>query len=83
MDLQRHTITRVRHVLRRRTLTVSSTELLTPRMRRFGFTAPDLHDFVSASHDDHVKLFFPAVGNQRSDGGWKSFAARCRSPASS
>jgi NADPH-dependent ferric siderophore reductase len=63
MDLQRHTITRVRHEVRRRTLTVSSTELLTPRMRRFGFTAPDLHDFVSASHDDHVKLFFPAVAN--------------------
>ena len=52
-------------------------------MRRFGFTAPDLHDFVSASHDDHVKLFFPAVGNQRSDGAWKSFARTCRSPASS
>ena len=63
MDLQRHTITRVRHELRRRTLTVSSAELLTPRMRRFGFTSPDLHDFVSASHDDHVKLFFPAAGN--------------------
>jgi NADPH-dependent ferric siderophore reductase len=62
MDLQRHTITRVRHELRRRTLTVSSTELLTPRMRRFGFTSPDLHDFVSASHDDHVKLFFPGAG---------------------
>ena len=63
MDLPRHIITRVRHELRRRTLTVSSTELLTPRMRRFGFTSPDLHDFVSASHDDHVKLFFPGAGN--------------------
>ncbi len=63
MGLQRHTTTRIRHELRRRMLTVASTELLTPRMRRFGFTSPDLHDFVSASHDDHVKLFFPAVGN--------------------
>jgi NADPH-dependent ferric siderophore reductase len=63
MDPQRHITTRVRHELRRRTLTVTSTELLTPRMRRFGFTAPDLHDFVSASHDDHVKLFFPGVGD--------------------
>lgn len=61
MDLQRHATTRIRHETRRRTLTVSSTELLTPRMRRFGFTAPDLHDFVSASHDDHIKLFFPAA----------------------
>jgi NADPH-dependent ferric siderophore reductase len=68
MDLPRHIITRVRHELRRRTLTVSSTELLTPRMRRFGFTSPDLHDFVSASHDDHVKLFFPAVGNDADAG---------------
>jgi NADPH-dependent ferric siderophore reductase len=68
MDLPRHTITRVRHELRRRTLTVSSTELLTPRMRRFGFTSPDLRDFVSASHDDHVKLFFPAVGNDAGAG---------------
>src|SRR5258708_22288481 len=63
MGLQRHTTTRIRHELRRRMLTVASTELLTPRLRRFGFTSPDLPDFVSASHDDHVKLFFPAVGN--------------------
>ncbi len=62
MELQRHATTRIRHELRRRTLTVSSTELLTPRMRRFGFTSPDLHDFVSASHDDHIKLFFPGTG---------------------
>jgi NADPH-dependent ferric siderophore reductase len=63
MSLQRHATTRIRHEVRRRMLTVSSTELLTPRMRRFGFTSPELHDFVSASHDDHVKLFFPADGN--------------------
>lgn len=57
----RHQITRVRHELRRRTLTVGSIESLTPRMLRFCLTSPDLHDFVSASHDDHVKLFFPAA----------------------
>src|SRR6266702_4155120 len=62
MELQRHATTRIRHETRRRTLTVSSTELLTPRMRRFGFPSPDLHDFVSASHDDHIKLFFPGTG---------------------
>jgi NADPH-dependent ferric siderophore reductase len=62
MDLQRHGPLRIRHELRRRMLTVSSTELLTPRMRRFGFTSPGLHDFVSASHDDHIKLFFPGAG---------------------
>ena len=58
-QVQRHITTRIRHELRRRMLTVSSTELLTPRMRRFGFTSPELHDFVSASHDDPIKLFFP------------------------
>jgi NADPH-dependent ferric siderophore reductase len=65
---QRHSIVRVRHELRRRKLTVSSTELLTPRMLRLGFTSPDLHDFVSASHDDHIKLFFPGrdAGLQKS-----------------
>jgi len=65
---QRHTAIRVRHELRRRKLTVASIELLTPRMRRFGFTSPDLHDFVSASHDDHVKLFFPGDGEDPSGG---------------
>jgi NADPH-dependent ferric siderophore reductase len=59
---QRHMATRIRHELRRRMLTVTSTELLTPHMQRFGFTSPDLHDFVSASHDDHIKLFFPGDG---------------------
>ena len=28
-------------------------------MLRLGFTSSDLHDFVSPSHDDHIKLFFP------------------------
>ena len=59
---QRHAITRVRHDLRRRTLTVSSIEYVTPHMLRFGLTSPDLHDFVSASHDDHIKLLFPNDG---------------------
>ena len=56
----RHGIIRVRHETRRRVLTVASRELLTPRMLRLGFASPELHDFVSASHDDHIKLFFPS-----------------------
>jgi NADPH-dependent ferric siderophore reductase len=75
---QRHEVTRVRHELRRRMLTVSSIELLTPHMRRFGFTSPDLHDFVSASHDDHVKLFFP--DGEEAAGGkacMRDFTPRC------
>jgi NADPH-dependent ferric siderophore reductase len=55
-----HEITRVRRDTRRRMLTVASTEALTPRMRRIVFASDELHDFDSASHDDHVKLFFPA-----------------------
>jgi NADPH-dependent ferric siderophore reductase len=58
----RHELTRIRHQSRRRILTVSSSELLTPHLRRFGLTSPDLQDFVSASHDDHIKLFFPDGG---------------------
>ena len=68
LQLQRHAVTRIRHELRRRMLTVSSTELLTPRMRRFGFTSPDLHDFVSAAHDDHIKLFFPGTAKDGQGG---------------
>ncbi len=54
----RNCITRIRHETRRRTVTVSSVERLTPRMLRVSFTGPDLRDFVSVSPDDHVKLFF-------------------------
>src|ERR1700738_5183139 len=68
MVLQRHAATRIRHEVRRRMLTVFSIELLTPRMRRFGFTSPDLGDFVSAAHDDHIKLFFPGI-SKNGDGG--------------
>jgi NADPH-dependent ferric siderophore reductase len=56
----RHDITRIRRETRRRILTVAAIEALTPRMRRIVFTSDALHDFDSASHDDHVKLFFPA-----------------------
>ena len=52
-------ITRIRHETRRRKISVTSVYALTPRMRRIEFTACDLFDFVSASPDDHVKLFFP------------------------
>lgn len=50
---------RVRHELKRRTLTVRRTERLSPQLLRVTFTSPDLHDFVSLSFDDHVKLILP------------------------
>jgi NADPH-dependent ferric siderophore reductase len=59
--LSKHEITRVRHELRRRLLTVSAIERLSPQMLRITLTSPDLHDFVSASYDDHVKLMFPGT----------------------
>ncbi len=61
--MTRHRIERVRHDTRRRTLTVDSVAKLTPHMLRIGFTAADLHDFVSLSADDHIKLFFPGEGD--------------------
>lgn len=57
--MSKHEITRVRHELRRRLLTVSAVARITPLMQRITLTSPDLHDFVSASFDDHVKLIFP------------------------
>lgn len=54
----RHQIARLRHETRRRQLTVSALTRLTPHMLRIRLTSPDLHDFVSASADDHIKLFF-------------------------
>jgi len=58
--MERHQTVRVRHETRRRILTVSSIDRITPRMLRLGFTSGDLQDFVSASPDDHIKLFFPS-----------------------
>jgi len=58
--MSRHQIIRQRHETRRRTLTLSSIEPLGDHMRRLVFTSPELHDFVSAGADDHIKLFFTA-----------------------
>ncbi len=59
---ERHAIRRVRHELRRRLLTVATVERLTPRMVRVTLKGDDLAGFVSAGHDDHIKLFFPMAG---------------------
>lgn len=52
-------VQRVRHTLKVRQITVRQVEPLTVNLVRITFYSPDLHDFVSASFDDHVKLFFP------------------------
>lgn len=56
--MSRHQITRVRHDTIRRNLTVTRIETVTPKMLRIHLFSPDLSNFVSASSDDHVKLFF-------------------------
>ena len=50
-------VERVRHELKRRHLTVTHVQQLTPHFRRITFTDASLADFVSASFDDHIKVF--------------------------
>ena len=50
-------VERVRHELKRRVLTVKNVETLTPHFRRITLADDSLSDFVSASFDDHVKVF--------------------------
>ena len=59
---EKHAIGRVRHELRRRLLTVTATERLTPKMLRITLTGDELSGFVSASYDDHIKICVPANG---------------------
>ncbi len=56
-------VQRVRHEIKRRELTVVKAESITPHMRRITLTGDTLDDFVSASFDDHIKLFFPVDGD--------------------
>ena len=59
------TPSRVRHQVKLRLAQVAAVEHVSPRMRRITFTGDELADFVSAAADDHVKLFFPAPGQDR------------------
>lgn len=53
---------RVRHELRFRMLKVQAVEPLSPHMVRVIFESEELEGFVSPGFDDHVKMFFPAPG---------------------
>ncbi|WP_035052789.1 siderophore-interacting protein [Andreprevotia chitinilytica] len=55
-------VQRVRHTLKLRHLQVRRVQQLSPHLVRITFTGDDLADFVSASFDDHIKVFFPAPG---------------------
>jgi NADPH-dependent ferric siderophore reductase len=56
---------RVRHRPTLRLLQVARVEQITPRMRRITLTGDELEGFTTAAADDHVKLFFPASGQER------------------
>lgn len=64
LDAADNGVRRVRHAMKLRTLQVQQVTDLSPLLRRVRFAGGDLHDFVSASFDDHVKLFFPLPGQQ-------------------
>lgn len=55
-----HQITRHRHEIKRRRLTVKEKGNVTPGMIRILLEGSDLADFTSLSPDDHVKLFVQA-----------------------
>ncbi len=56
---------RVRHETRLRLLQVREVSRITPKMVRIIVGGDALHGFVSAAHDDHVKLFFPHPGEEK------------------
>ncbi|PLC50788.1 NADPH-dependent ferric siderophore reductase [Pollutimonas subterranea] len=54
------TVQKIRHPLKARQLEVCRVTPLTPSRVRITLTGEDLDDFMSASFDDHVKVFFPS-----------------------
>ena len=56
---------RVRHESKMRLLQVREVNRLTPKMVRVVVGGDALAGFVSASYDDHVKLFFPHPGEEK------------------
>ena len=59
------TARRVRHETKMRLLQVREVSRLTPKMVCVVLGGEALAGFVSAAHDDHVKLFFPQPGHDK------------------
>ncbi len=59
------TARRVRHETKTRLLQVRAVSRLTPKMVRVVVGGEALNGFISAAHDDHVKLFFPQPGQDK------------------
>ncbi|NLS19324.1 siderophore-interacting protein [Rhizobium sp. P40RR-XXII] len=57
-------IERVRHELKRRSLTVTAVDRITPGMLRMQLSGDDLADFVSLAPDDHIKIFIAGTGEE-------------------
>ena len=57
-------IERVRHELKRRSLTVTAIDRITPGMLRIQLAGEDLADFVSLAPDDHIKVLVPGAGEE-------------------
>ena len=55
---------RIRHELRRRTLSVSAREMVTPKMLRLTLSGPELEGFTSLSPADHIKIIVPDAGGE-------------------
>ena len=66
-DTERHQVTRIRRETRRRGVTVTAVDRLSPNMVRIGFAGDDLRDFESTGADDHVKLFIPDAASNGSE----------------
>jgi NADPH-dependent ferric siderophore reductase len=56
---------RVRHETKMRLLQVRDVQHITPKMVRIVVGGDDLKGFISAAHDDHVKVFFPHPGQEK------------------
>lgn len=56
---------RVRHELKTRLVEVREVSNISPKMLRVVLGGDQLAGFVSAAHDDHVKVFFPLAGEDR------------------
>ncbi len=56
---------RVRHETKLRLLQVRDVSPITAKMVRITVGGAELEGFVSAAHDDHVKLFFPQPGQEK------------------
>src|SRR6516162_11123151 len=59
------TARRVRHETKMRLLQVREVCHLTPKMVRIVVGGEALAGFISAAHDDHMKLFFPQPGQDK------------------